>query len=298
MLEESIRLDKMLYKLIESFKPITADDRVQATREVFQRIVLLALYRAKFFASGIFYGGTSLRILHDLDRFSEDLDFTLIEPEPDFHWIKYHDKIKNELLAFGIPLDESNCGPERTPNTITTTWVKIPYRSINNAIHDGNYLENSNRKIKIKLEIDSNPSGAYETELSVQSIPQTFNINSYTLDNLFAGKMHAVLCRNWGQIVIPGRIKGRDLWDLVWFISKRTPLNITHLKEKMIQSGHINKIDSFDKSTITKLLKKKIDSIDIKQAKNDVSAFIKDHEILNIWDHSFFHSQSAKLIFK
>lgn len=284
----------MLRDKIQTANPKTSDELLQKIKEIFQEFVLHGLFKGGFFDKGIFYGGTALRILHGLDRFSEDLDFTLEEPNENFFWVDYRKHIVKIFESCGIHENSIFFGDERG-NNIKTTWLKIPYSAINVAINDPEFLLNPpNKFARVRIEIDPNPSGFYSTEVKQLNVPPTIPIKTYTRENLFAGKLHAVLCRKWGRIA-PGRNKGRDLWDFLWFLERNIPVNVIYLKEKMVQTGDFQKNKQLNEQIIKNLLEDKFNEINFEHSKADIKPFISDIKVLESWNAEYFNTFLEKL---
>lgn len=280
-----------LIKMLEIYDLRDSNANFDALREILQEIVLLGLYDAGFFKHAAFYGGTALRILHNLPRFSEDLDFSLIESNRDFNLKPYEEAIISTLKAFGfdvtIEIKEKN-----NSSAIASAFVKgntIEHlininapKDITNKIHRG-------QAVKIKLEVDTNPPLEFETKNVIRLTPRPFSINAFTLPSLYAGKMHAILCRAWSS-----RPKGRDWYDLVWYIANDIELDTKHLKARLTQSckyleaNEINIPDELTKQNIKELLLQRIESLDVGKAKNDVQPFIKDMREIDLWSKEFF----------
>lgn len=266
--------------------------QVEKLREILQQTALLGLVRHHFFEHAVFYGGTALRILYGLDRYSEDLDFSLIKPKPDFNFNPFLEGMHRELEAMGFQLDVA----VRQKNVDTGIWsafLKANTYSLLLAIHEKNKIKgiHPEQKIQIKLEIDTDPPLSHlalESKLVKNPIP--FYVVTYSIVDLFAGKMHAVLCRNWIK-----RIKGRDWYDLVWYIQNGYPVNLVHLKERMRQTKHLESGEKFGENELMKRLHQRIDEIDWDLAKSDVAVFIPDKRRLDIWSSQFFHDIIANL---
>ncbi|MBD3805725.1 MAG: nucleotidyl transferase AbiEii/AbiGii toxin family protein [Sulfuricurvum sp.] len=226
-----------LIKMLEKYDLTNSNSSYDALREILQEIVLLGLYDAGFFKRAAFYGGTALRILHNLPRFSEDLDFSLLENNPEFNLKPYEE----------------------------------------------------DQAVKIKLEVDTNPPLEFETSNVIRLTPRPFSINAFTLPSLYAGKIHAILCRAWSS-----RPKGRDWYDLVWYIANDVELDSIHLKARLSQScryleeNNIQIPSELNKQTVKELLLQRIDSLDVEKAKNDVQPFIKDMREIELWSKEFF----------
>lgn len=277
--------------MLEKYDLTNSNSSYDALREILQEIVLLGLYDAGFFKHAAFYGGTALRILHNLPRFSEDLDFSLLESNPEFNLKPYEEAIVSTLKAFGfdvtIEIKEKN-----NSSAIASAFVKgstIEHLININAPKDITNKIHRDQTVKIKLEVDTNPPLDFETGNVIRLTPRPFSINAFALPSLYAGKMHAILCRSWST-----RPKGRDWYDLVWYIANDIELDTKHLKARLTQSCkylEVNEIKIPDKLTeqnIKKLLTQRIENLDVSKAKNDVQPFIKDMREIELWSKEFF----------
>ncbi len=286
-------MNDLLRKLMPSPMPETTGAMLTALREVLQSLALLGLWRAKFFEHVAFYGGTALRILYGLDRFSEDLDFSLLTPSSKFSFDAYASALKKELIAFGF--DVTFEVKQKTADTaIESAFLKA--NTFNQLIvieASEQILSGVNRQsvIKIKLEIDTNPPSGFDTEMKYAFSPVQFAVRSYTLSSLFAGKMHALLCRKWKN-----RVKGRDWYDFAWYISHYPQLKIKHLEERMKQSGHYTGSSSLTRDYLIDLLFTNIDNLDIDAARKEVTAFINDTRNLDIWSKDFFKAAAQRIV--
>ena len=281
--------------MLEPYQCKTPQDYKNAVKEIIQEIALLGLSRQGFFDKAAFYGGTALRIAHKLDRFSEDLDFTLLIPDKNFELSTYLKGIDDEFVNYGLKLKV-----EKQNKSVET--------SVESAFIKGNTLElllsieeiknpksgtQKNELIQIKLEIDTDPpSPSGKTESSFLMLPIPFSFHLLTLPSLFAGKLHAVLCREYKS----GRVKGRDFYDFLWYINKQITPDLPYLEAKMHQSGHLPKKEKLDTNKFEQLLSTKFRAIDWAQAKKDVLPFIKDQFALNLWGADFFQEVSRPLI--
>ena len=278
-------MNNIITQMLAKYEIKNVDDEINALKEIIQEIVLSGLSRGSFFDVAAFYGGTALRIFHHLDRFSEDLDFALIEANSDFQLSSYFPYIERELKAYGLNLEVS-------------TKKKINESNITSAVVRGGTLEHilkffPNRennqynyllkKIKIKFKVDINPPSGANYEYKYKLLPSPHQIRIYDMSSLFAGKIHAILCRNWKI-----RVKGRDLYDYVFFLANHTSVNLELIKNKLIASNYIDPNSSFDILVLKKLLIAKFSMIDYKEAKEDVLPFIKDFQSLNLWSQDFF----------
>ena len=278
-------------KMLEKYDLSTQERTYEALREILQEIVLLGLSRGGFFDHALFYGGTALRILYGLDRFSEDLDFSLIEPDPNFDLSVYEDVVIETLQSFGFDV---SIQMKHNDSTIKSAFLKgNTSQHLLNISAPQDIVERfgQGRLVKIKFEVDTQPPLDFRSEKKTLLVPSPFMINTMTLPSLFAGKMHAILCRNWTS-----RPKGRDWYDLVWYIANGTELDITHLSARLMQNcnwmeeQNIAVPEEIDEEFVRGVLKKRIRDLNIDAAKRDVEAFIRDDRALDLWSHEFFES--------
>jgi predicted nucleotidyltransferase component of viral defense system len=277
--------DEKIEQMLGRYELLTVHDHENALKEIIQEIVLLGLWRSKFYEKAVFYGGSALRILHKLDRFSEDLDFSLIQPENTFDIKKYFGAVKSELELWGFEVSTEE-KTKKNESTIDSAFIKA-----NTLIHllkiDSNLKTHKNAVMKIKLEIDQEPAIGFTSDLKYHLHPIPFTIKTMTLPSLFAGKMHALLCRT-----VRTNIKGRDWYDLIWFVKNNIPCELYYLKNKMVQTGHFDLSEVLDKEKIVELLSEKIKAIDFSLAKKDVEPFLKNSrqkDELNLWSDAFFN---------
>lgn len=261
-------------QMMSRYEIKTTEDKHNAVHEVMQQITLAALYRAGFFNKAAFYGGTCLRIFHDLPRFSEDMDFSLLEKDENFSLEGFFDTIMNEFRALGREVVISRKAK------VTDTHIESAFLKDNSDIYNIEFQ--TQRSIKIKIEVDTNPPLGFNTEYKLLLLPFSFMTRCFNLSGLFAGKMHAFLFRNWKK-----RVKGRDWYDLEWYVRNEHKLNFSHLKERCIQSGHVEAED-FTLDGFTRLLKKRIRDANIDMVKADVGPFVRDANDLTIWSTDYF----------
>jgi predicted nucleotidyltransferase component of viral defense system len=271
--------------MLEKYQCHSEEDYVNALKEIFQEIALLGLWRAKFYEKAAFYGGTALRILYGLDRFSEDLDFTLLKPDKNFDLTPYNQAITDELNSFGfkVSVEVKNKNIETNIESAfikATTKKQLIIIEAASEIIDRIHRLNT---IKIKMEVDTHPPGKADTEVKNIFLPIPFSVKTLTPSDLFAGKLHALLCRPWQT-----RVKGRDWYDLVWYIARNIPVNLNHLRDRLIQSSAWNKKDKFTLEDLLKVLNHKINETDFKNAKIDILPFIKDKHAIALWSKDFF----------
>ncbi|TGN20804.1 nucleotidyl transferase AbiEii/AbiGii toxin family protein [Leptospira idonii] len=278
-------MDSAIESMLQRYSCKTVDDYKNALKEITQEIALLGLYRGGFFHHAAFYGGTALRIFYQLDRFSEDLDFSLVKKNKNFRLQDYIRSLEDELGSYGLEMsvEEKN---KKNESQIKSAFIKggteIHLLKIN-AIRSLNLGINANEQIRIKLEIDVDPpkKAEYETKYLLEPIP--FPVPLFSKPSLFAGKIHAVLCRDWKT-----RVKGRDFYDYVWYLTQRTPVHLEHLKARMIQSGHLGAKEKLTLESLKGLLRERFRSVSFEQAKKDVLPFIKNPAVLAHWSSDFF----------
>ena len=289
MSNEHTTLHPAIGKMLEKYDLSTADKTYEALREILQEIVLLGLYRVGFFDHAVFYGGTALRILYGLDRFSEDLDFSLLKADKSFDLGVYETSIVKTLKTFGF---EVNIQLKNQEGVIKSAFLKgnTAQHLLNIKAPDDVIAKyGQGRLVKIKLEVDTEPPLEFQSEKKTQLLPAPFMIHSMKLSSLFAGKIHAILCRNWSS-----RPKGRDWYDLVWYIANGYSVDLKHLSARLKQSCEWQKKEgvSFGKeiteSLVRELLHKRIEVLDIASAKRDVMPFVSDVKVLEIWSQEFF----------
>ena len=278
-------MNTVIEEMLKSYQVDNIYDRKNAMKEIMQEIVLCGLSRAGFFKEAAFYGGTALRIFYGLDRFSEDLDFSLEQINLDFDLCSYFPVLEKEVKAFGLNVEIQE--KEKTKDS-----------NIRSAFLKGNTKEHlllfyadervvgtvaKNEVVKIKFEVDTNPPAFATYEHEYRLLPVPYEIRLYDMPSLFAGKIHAVICRGWQS-----RIKGRDLYDYIFYLSKAVTVNQKHLRARLIDSGYISENQECTLEEIKTMLKNRFDSIDFLQARKDVEPFIRDTSVLDIWSSDFF----------
>lgn len=285
-------MNSIIDEMIEKYQVETLDKKKNALKEIIQEVVLCGLSRAKFFDKAAFYGGTALRIFYGLNRFSEDLDFSLKKPDKDFDLSSYFPILEKEVKAIGL-----NLKIEEKQKTYDSN-VKSAFLKGNTKEHlliffageDFSSGIARDEVFKIKFEVDTNPPSGAGYEYRYVLKPSPYDITLYDLPSLFAGKVHAVLCRGWKN-----RVKGRDLYDFVFYLKKGATLNLNHLKQRLIQSNAWKEEDEFNLEVLKKLLSDRFDNIDFENAKEDVKDFIKDKQVLELWSANFFKSITNEL---
>jgi predicted nucleotidyltransferase component of viral defense system len=277
-------MNRALEDMLRPSAPTTAADWNHAVREVTQEIALLGFWRSGFFEHAAFYGGTALRMFHGLNRFSEDLDFSLIDPESEARLERALAAVQTELAAWGFSFEaEPKSTGERTG--IESAFLKGNTRV--NLLHIGVPEELGRRfartsRITIKLELDTNPPPFASTEIQTRLLPVPFTVRIYDLPSLFAGKLHAVLYRDWKS-----RVKGRDFYDFVWYVSRNVPVNLSHLDARMRQSGYAEPA-ALTMGELREILARRIRAVDLDAAAEEVMPFLRDARETELWSEGFF----------
>ena len=259
----------------------------QAIREITQELVLAALGRTDFFKEAAFQGGTALRILYGLDRFSEDLDFTLKKSTPGFAWKDYLQTMTEELSAYGYKIEIQD--RSTTDSAVKKAFIKD---GAIGKILNFQFAGKSGvlGKIRIKLEVDINPPSGSEYEIKYLDFPFISSVVVQTLPSLFAGKIHALLCRDY--------LKGRDWYDFLWYTARRTSINYQLLSSALAQVGPWTNLDHpVDYDWCVQSLKDKIESIDWHSAAEDVRRFVRvrEQKSLDLWNRELFAGQLEKI---
>lgn len=275
----------MIQERLLSYQSKTVLEQENALKEIAQEIALMVLSRTGFFRTAAFQGGTCLRILYGLERFSEDLDFVLEEPDKNFEWEKYINNMREEFSAYGFILEVKD--RKKLENAVKVAFLKADSEGGIMILKD---MRTNRPKLKIKLEIDTNPPMGSEFELKYLDFPLAYSIKTQNLPSLFAGKCHALLCRDY--------TKGRDWYDFVWYISRQTQINFNLLNHAVRQAGQW----AGQNMTVTpewflNELKTKIIQMDWHAVKQDVARFLRQRELetLELWSKDFFLSRLDKL---
>ena len=271
--------DQMVAEL--KVNPTVRDDNVK--HEVMQQITLAGLSRSGFFEKAAFYGGTCLHLLHGMSRFSEDMDFSLLAPDNDFRFEDYFPAVVEEFKLAGKDVE-----------------IKMKHKGMPSAIESAFLKESSNvfdigftteKRLKVKIEVDIDPPPEFNTEMKLMDRPRKFWVRSYDLPGLYAGKVSAALFRKWKN-----RVKGRDWYDVAWYIDHRVELDLVHLVERAKESE-----PTADVSTRERLLATfdaRIDAVDFANAREDVLPYLKDPSEVEIWSREFFREYVRRILIK
>ena len=261
-------------QMMSRYEIQTNNDYTNALHEVMQQVTLAGLHRGGFFDKAAFYGGTCLRIFHGVQRFSEDMDFSLLQSDESFMLENYFESIISEFNALGRNV-VINRKIKKNESNVESAFLKD-----DTAIYNLQFT--TEYAIKIKIEVDINPPLGFSTESRLLLLPYSFMTRCYTLPDLYAGKMHALLFRNWKN-----RVKGRDWYDFEWYVRNNVALDFKHLCEQTYQFGSL-KEGELTQDNFKSLLKEKISHTNIEMVKADVKPFIKNPQEMDIWSADYF----------
>lgn len=286
-------MNDAIARMLDRYACQSVDDYVRALREIMQEIALLGLWRSKFFDKTAFYGGTALRILYGIDRFSEDLDFSLLKPLKDFDLSRYSVAVERELQSFGFEA-KMTTREKKEESPVQSAFLKantLKHLLTIKTDEKMNWPIPRDQVLKIKIEVDTDPPPGFSTENKFILQPIPFSVRTFVLPDLFAGKMHAVLCRKWKS-----RVKGRDWHDLVWYAANHPQLHLSHLEQRMIQSGHLKQDEHMNREKFLALTMEAVDSLDLKQARREVEPFVKYPDALAVWSKEFFRDVISRIV--
>lgn len=257
--------------MLQGYPMDTDQQRRNTIFEVNQQVILAGLYNGGFFDEAAFYGGTCLRIFHGLQRFSEDMDFSLLASSDNFNFAKYFQPIKDmfEIVGRKVEITKKD---KRGFGKVESAFLKD-----NTDVYDITFQ--TEKSIRIKIEVDTNPQLKFNTEQKLLLLPESFMTKCFTLPDLFAGKMHALVFRAWKN-----RVKGRDWYDFEWYVKHRVPLDFNHLSERILQFNG----KSVSRDEFMDLLRQRLASTDINMVKADVVPFIRHPKELDIWSNDYF----------
>lgn len=274
-------MNELYNQMLSVYDLTTEQQKRNAIFEVNQQVILAGLYNGGFFDVAAFYGGTCLRIFYGLERFSEDMDFSLLAPNDDFNFTQYFQPIIDEFAMMGREV-EIRKKEKRNFGKVESAFLKD-----NTDIYDVTFQ--TEKSVKIKIEVDTEPPLKFSTEQKLLLLPESFMTRCFTLPDLFAGKMHALTYRAWKN-----RVKGRDWYDFEWYIRHNTPLDFTHLRERALQFNG----EDITKESFLDRLKHRLATADINQVKADVRPFIRNEKEMDIWTNDYFLQLSDKIRFE
>ena len=246
-------------------------DKQNAVYEITQQVVLAGLHRGGFFDHAAFYGGTCLRLIHQLPRFSEDMDFSLLVPDSNFQFENYFQPIIDEFDSVGRKVEIKKKG-KKIFGRVDSAFLKDNTDVYNIAFQ-------TEKSIKVKIEVDTQPPLKFMTEQKSLTIPYTFMVRCFTLPDLYAGKMHALVFRNWKN-----RVKGRDWYDFEWYVRNNVPLDFKHLQARIKEFNGVE----LSKEEFLEILRERLGKTNINVVKADVERFVDYPQSLDIWSNDYF----------
>lgn len=274
-------MNEIFDKALSRYPINNAKDRHNAIYEITQQVVLAGLHRGGFFDHAAFYGGTCLRLFHQLPRFSEDMDFSLLRPNEGFNFENYFQPIIDEFNSFGRKV-EIKKKDKKTFGRVDSAFLKDNTDVYNVAFQ-------TEKTIKVKIEVDTQPPLMFHTEQRAMAFPYAFMVRCFQLPDLFAGKMHALVFRNWKT-----RVKGRDWYDFEWYIRWNVPLDFKHLQERIHEfNGEDMTLEEFKIA-----LKERLATTNIEDVKKDVLPFLRaDPRELDAWSNDYFLQLADRIVF-
>lgn len=275
-------MNQFFENALKRYKINNATDKQNAVYEITQQVVLAGLHRGGFFDRAAFYGGTCLRLFHQLPRFSEDMDFSLLSPDKDFKFENYFQPIIDEFDSLGRKV-EIKKKDKKTFGRVDSAFLKD-----NTDIY--NIAFQTEKAVKVKIEVDTQPPLLFATEQKPLTIPYTFMVRCFQLPDLYAGKMHALVFRNWKT-----RVKGRDWYDFEWYVRWRVPLDFKHLQERIREFNGVE----MSQDEFKAVLKECLSTTNIEDVKKDVRPFLRNapHE-LDVWSNDYFLQLADMIVFK
>jgi predicted nucleotidyltransferase component of viral defense system len=285
-------MNNIIEQMLKQYDTQTVNDKKNIVKEVVQEIVLSGLSRAGFFKDAAFYGGTALRIFYGLDRFSEDLDFSLKASDPEYDFSSCFPILEKEIRSYGLNF-KVETREKAVDSNVKSAFVKGNTREHMLLFYSDEQVTHPvafNEVIKIKFEVDTKPPDYAQFEHKYRLLPIPYEIMLYDMPSLFAGKIHAVVNRQWKN-----RVKGRDLYDYVFYLSKNTGVNLKHLTARLVDSDYITGDKEVTINDVKDMLCTRFGSIDFNLAKQDVLPFIKNPATLDVWSADFFCSITAAL---
>jgi len=259
--------------MVESYAPKSALERQAVQQEVMQLIALSGLARGGFFEKAAFYGGTCLHLFYGMERFSEDMDFSLLSPDPKFDFESYFPAIQEEFALAGKEV-EIQLKHKGKPSSIESAFLKESSEVFRIGF-------TTQKQIKVKIEVDIDPPPDFSTEMKLMTRPVSRWIRAYSIGDLYAGKVSAALFRAWRS-----RVKGRDWYDLEWYVRNGFVCNLKHLSARGRESN--SNVDLSSREAVIAAFKERIATIDFKAASEDVRPFLKDASCLDIWSQDYF----------
>lgn len=275
-------MNQFFENALKRYQINNATDKQNAIYEITQQVVLAGLHRGGFFDHAAFYGGTCLRLFHQLPRFSEDMDFSLLSPDMDFKFENYFQPIIDEFDSLGRKV-EIKKKEKKTFGRVDSAFLKDNTDVYNIAFQ-------TEKAVKVKIEVDTQPPLLFATEQKPLTIPYTFMVRCFQLPDLYAGKMHALVFRNWKT-----RVKGRDWYDFEWYVRWRVSLDFKHLQERIREFNGVEMTQDEFKSALIE----RLSTTNIEDVKKDVRPFLRnDSHELDVWSNDYFLQLADMIMFK
>ena len=274
-------MNEFFEKVLRRYDIKDAKDKQNAIYEITQQVVLAGLHRGGFFDRAAFYGGTCLRLFHQLPRFSEDMEFSLLAPDEHFLFENYFQPIIDEFDSLGRRV-EIKKKDKKMFGRVDSAFLKDNTDVYNVAFQ-------TEKTIKVKIEVDTQPPLMFQTEQKVLTLPYTFMVRCFQLSDLYAGKMHALAFRNWKT-----RVKGRDWYDFEWYVRWRVPLDFCHLQERIREFNGVE----MSREEFMTVLKGRLAQTNIEDVKLDVRRFMINPHELDIWSNDYFLQLADMIVFK
>ena len=268
-------------QMVAEYQQQASTSTPNVEQEVMQKIALAGLSRGGFFKHAAFYGGTCLRLFHQLPRYSEDMDFTLREKNSNVHLEDFFPYIIEEFHLAGheVVIQKKD---KKMFGRVESAFLKE-----NTEVFDIKFQ--TKKTVKVKIEMDTDPPLGFETEDLPLSRPYPFVVRCVALSDLYAGKMHALLYRNWKT-----RVKGRDWYDFQWYVANRVPLNFEHLQKRIREFND----EDITKERFMEMLHEKLSTTDIESVKQDVRGFIFNQRDIETWSNKYFLQLADMIVFK
>lgn len=264
-------MNALFERILSRYQIKDMRDRQNAVYEIAQIVALAGLNRGGFFDHAAFYGGTCLRLFHQLPRFSEDMDFSLLRRGGEFNFENYFQPIIEEFHNLGRHVEISKKEKK--------TFGKVESAFLKDTTDIYNLSFQTEKSVKVKIEVDTLPPLQFSTESLPLTVPYTFMVRCFQLPDLFAGKMHALVFRNWKS-----RVKGRDWYDFEWYVRWRVPLDFRHLQERILEfNGVVMSKEDFETA-----LRERLSKTNIEDVKSDVRRFVLNTRELEIWSNEYF----------
>ena len=268
-------------QMVAEYQQQASTSTPNVEQEVMQKIALAGFSRGGFFKHAAFYGGTCLRLFHQLPRYSEDMDFTLREKNSNVHLEDFFPYIIEEFHLAGheVVIQKKD---RKMFGRVESAFLKE-----NTEVFDIKFQ--TKKTVKVKIEMDTDPPLGFETEDLPLSRPYPFVVRCVALPDLYAGKMHALLYRNWKT-----RVKGRDWYDFQWYVANSVPLNFEHLQKRI----HEFNDEDITKERFMEMLHEKLSTTDMESVKQDVRGLIFNQHELDIWSNDYFLKLADMMVYK